>query len=397
MGFLVKRVLVTKEATHGVIPTNPVCIEFLSDAFALKQTQATETLNMLGAGGDASPMAFGTSKMTGAVGLVVSTDNAAIIASHVIGAATSSGAATAVAWASSTVTAVGNIVNSVASPTHSLVCVAAGTTGTLESGFVPTLNTNCTLDRGAKIVDGTVTWIAMPKLAAYSFTRQQQLPSLTIEYQLLDETGASFYKRFSNVYMDKLPMAMTGGTISLKSSVDFVGAISTDSTEVGFTSLSAMTGAIIVPVVKEYFQYVDSAIKINNVALCGMDSINLDIVRNVAATDALNACKIVDTGVTAISGTLKRVMDMASYLNFKTNTDFAVEFNFTKANGCKFVLDYPYVRPSLADPDISVDKQAYLSTAISAYGTSIAQSVSATIIAPMLFTSAGVLVGTGSY
>ena len=39
---------------------NPVCIEYLSESFDLKEEQASEEVNLLGAGGDASPMAFGT-------------------------------------------------------------------------------------------------------------------------------------------------------------------------------------------------------------------------------------------------------------------------------------------------------------------------------------------------
>lgn len=393
MGFLTKKILIVKEAVHGTIPTNPVCIEFLAESFGLKQEQATEDINLLGTGGDASPMAFGTSKFSGTAGLIASVDNMPIIATHILGTPTSAGAATADVWTTITAYTVGDMANTVTNTEHTLVCVTAGITGATE----PTLNADPNLDRGARITDGTVVWIAMPKLATYVFTRQQQLPSFTIEYQLEDENGVDFYKRFSNVYMNTLPMAMTGGTISLKVSGDFIGAAYSDSTQAGYVALSAMAGAKTVPNFKDYYGYEDCTVNIDTVALCGIDSINLDITRNVTAADAINDCKIVDIGITSVKGNMKRVFSIADYEAFKAHTDFAVQFDFTKANGCKAIFDFPFVRPALTDPELMADKQAYLTTAISAYGTLASQSVSATITAPMMFDSTGALVGTGTY
>lgn len=392
-GFLTKKIRIVKETTPGTIPTNPVCIEFLAESFGLKQTESSEDINLLGTGGDASPMAFGTSKFSGTVGLIASVDNMPIIATHILGAPTSATAATSSTWASTTAHVVGDMVNTVTNTEHTLVCVTAGTTGATE----PTLNADPNLDRGSRITDGTVVWVAMPKLITYAFTRQQQIPSFTIEYELEDASANKFYKRFSNVYMNVFPMAMTGGTISLKVSGDFIGASYEDSTQAGFVALSAKSGYKLVPNFKDYYAYQDCTVKIDTIALCGIDSINLDITRNVTSSDAINNCKIIDIGITSVKGAMKRVMEIADYTAFKAHTDFAVEFNFQKSNGCGATFNFPFVRPSLADPDLMVDKQAYLSTTLSAYGTAASQSVSATITAPMLFDSTGALVGSGAY
>lgn len=397
MGFLTKRVLLVREATAGTIPTTPRCIEFLSESFGLKQEQSTEDINLLGSGGDASPSAFGTSKFSGTVGLITSVDNMAMIASHILGAATAAVPTTAEAWAGTTAYIVGDKVNTVANAKHTLVCVTAGTSGAAETGFVPVLNANPNLDRGARIVDGTVVWIAMPKLVTYTFSRQQQIPSFTIEYELEDESANKFYKRFSNVYMNTLPMAMSGSTIALKASGDFTGASYSDSTQAGFVALSAIGGATIVPNFKDYYSYEDCTVNIDGVALCGIDSINLDITRNVSIADALNNCKIVDIGITSVKGNMKRVFSVADYMAFQSHTDFVTQFSFVKANGCQAVFNFPQVRPGLADPELMVDKQAYLTTAISAHGTAASPSVNATIIAPMLYDSTGALIGTGIY
>lgn len=392
-GFLTKRILITKEATHGVVPTNPVCIELLSESFDFKQDQNSEEINLLGTSGDASPMAFGASNFKGAIGFVASTDNLPVLLTHILGAPTATAAATASTWAATTVYVTGDIVNTVTDTKHSLVCYTGGTSGATE----PTLAADPNTDRNARITDGTVVWIAVPKLVQYTFSRQQQMESFTVEYELEDPSANLFYKRFSNVYMNAMPVAMTGGTISWKISGDFVGASATDSTEVGFTELSALAGAKIVPTFKDYYAYEDFTVTIDTVANCGIESINLDITRNVAVEDALNNCKNVNIGITSVKGNMNRVFEIADYTAFKAHTDMAIVFNFTKANGCSAVLTYPLVRPKLADPAQMIDKQAYLSTELSAYGTSSSASVSAVVVAPGLYDSTGALVGTGVY
>lgn len=391
-GWLTKRILMVREATHGTIPTNPVCLEFLSESFDLKETQASEDINLLGGAGEASPMAFGTSTFSGAVGLVASTDNMPVIMTHVVGAATATVAATATAWAATTAYTVGDKENH-SDGKHTLVCYAAGTSGATE----PTVQADPNDDRGVKVVDGTVTWIVMPKLMQYTFSRQQKIPSFTIEYELEDEAGALFYKRFSNVYMNTLPMAMAGGTISLKVSGDFMAATSANSTQAGYTKLSAMVGAKIVPAFKDFYGYDDCTVTLDSVADCGIESINLDITRNVMLDNAINNCKIPNIGVTSIKGAMNRVFDTTEYSNDEVHLDKSIVFDFEKANGCQTTVTFPLVRPKLADPVQTIDKQAFMNVELSAYGTSATPSVSAVVIAPGLFDSTGAIVGTGVY
>jgi hypothetical protein len=389
-GFLTKRVLLVKEAVAGVVPATPICVEFLSESFDLKQTQSSEEINLLGSGGDASPMAFGTSSFSGAVGLVASTDNMPIILTHILGTKLTTAAATAAAWADATVYVAGDIVNTVVSTKHSLICVAGGTSAATE----PTLNANPNNDRNARVIDNTVAWIAMPKLVTDTFERKQQLPTFTIEYELEDAAGTSFYKRFSNVNMNAMPIAMTGGTISLKISGDFIGASSIDSRDAAWVSpLASIAGAKIVSNFKDFYSYEDCTVKADGIALTGVESINLDVTRNVTVADAVNSNKIKDIGITSVKGSMNRVFTFADYDAYKTHTDFAVIFDFQKTNGCGVTLTYPYVKPGLADPVQSIDKQAYLSTEISAYGKGAVQSVRATCTYPSLVDSTGTIVG----
>jgi len=393
-GFLTKRILLTQEDSAGAIKANPVCIEFLSESFDLKEDQASEDINLLGTGGDASPMAFGTSSFTGTVGLVMSIDNAPIVLTHVLGLRLTTADTTATIWEADTAYQVGDIVNTVVDTKHSLTCVAVTGTAKSHATTEPTLEANPNDDRNTKITDNEVTWIALPKLVTDTYERKQQMPTFTIEYELEDASANTFYKRFSNVYMNSMPIAMTGGTIALKASLDFIGAAASDSEESTWTDeLAGIAGAKIVSSFKDFYSYEDCTVTAAAVDLCEVESINLDTARNLTVDDGVNNCKIVNIGTTSVKGNMNRVFTIADYDTFKTHTDFAVVFNFVKANGCELILTYPFVKPKLADPAQSIDKQAYLSTELSAYGKTGTQSVSATVTYPSLVDSTGALVG----
>ena len=82
--------------------------------------------------------------------------------------------------------------------------------------------------------------------------------------------------------MNALPVAMTGGTIAMKATIDFIGASAIDSEDASWVEeLSAITGAQIVPNFKDFFSYEDCTVKVDTVALCEVESVNIDLSRNV--------------------------------------------------------------------------------------------------------------------
>ena len=393
-GFLTNRILLTREDANGDIQANPVCIEYLSESFDLKEEQASEEVNLLGAGGDASPMAFGTSSYTGSVGHVISIDNSPIVLTHVLGAALTSAAATADVWTADTAYAPGDLANGVANAKHTFICVSVTGTAKSHATTEPTLEANPNDDRNVKVVDNEVTWVVLPKLVTDTYELTQIMPTFTIEYELEDPSANKFYKRFSGVRMNSLPVSMTGGTISLKASIDFLGVTAIDSEDAAWVEpLADITGAQIVPTFKDYYSYEDCKVKVDTVDLCQVDSVNLDTNRNVTVEDAINNCKISNTGIPNISGSMSRVFEIADFNDAKTHTDFALQFAFTKLNGCALTLDYPLVRPKLADPIQSIDKQVMMSVDISAYGVTGTKSVQASVTYPSLVDTAGTVVG----
>jgi hypothetical protein len=90
---------------------------------------------------------------------------------------------------------------------------------------------------------------------------------------------------------------------------------------------------------------------------------------------------------------MSRVFEIADFNNAKTHTDFALQFAFTKLNGCALTLDYPLVRPKLADPIQTIDKQVMMSVDLSAYGVTGTKSVQATVIYPSFVDTAGTVIG----
>jgi hypothetical protein len=395
-GYLLKRILIAREDATGAIPANPTLVEYLSESFDLKEEQASEEINLLGTGGDASPMAFGTSSFTGAVNIVLSTDNAPICLTHTLGDALTSANATSDTWTLTTVYAVGDKVNH-SDGKHTLVCYTAGTSGATE----PTgLATNPNDDRNTQVTDGTVVWIAMPLLRTDTYELTQQIPTFTIEYELEDASANTFFRRFSNVTMNSLPIAMTGDTISVKVAGDMIGVSASASTDADWVEeLSAITGAKIVPAFKNYYSYEDCTVKADDVAYCEVSDVNITTNRNITVDDAINDCKIKNIGVASASGSITRVFEEAVYSSYKAHEDFKLDFDFQKSNGCALLFTYANVRPKLADPDITIDKQTFLTSDISAFGTSTVKSVQATVTYPALFDSAtGLIVNTdGSY
>ena len=90
---------------------------------------------------------------------------------------------------------------------------------------------------------------------------------------------------------------------------------------------------------------------------------------------------------------MSRVFETAEYNSAKAHTDFKLEYDFVKANGCALNITFPLVKPKLAAPIQSIDKQTYLSVDISAYGESGVPSVNASVTYPSLVDTAGAIVG----
>ena len=393
MGYTIKRILLVKETPTGTIPANPVLMEYLAESNGLVEEQATEEVTLFGTDGDASPMTFGASSYSGSLGVVLSTDNAPLCLSHALGGYLTAGNATGATWSLNTIHAVGDMVNH-SDGKHTLVCYTAGTTG----GTAPTLSANPNDDRNVRVGDGTVVWIAMPLLKTATYELSKQMPTFTIEFESEDETGSLYYERYGNVLSSSLPMAMTGGTISVKMAGDLQGGTLIKSTDATWVEpLSAIAGNKIVPTFKDFYSYDDCTVKVDNLDLVEVTDVNIDTNRNVSFEDGINNSKIRNIGTATVKGSINRVFDKTVMTNYDNHADFKLEFDFKKANGCSLNITYPKVKPAKAKQQHDIAKLTYLTSELSAYGTSTVKSVQATATYPALFDTTGTIVGTGNY
>ena len=389
-GYKVTRILAVIEATPGTIPVSPKCVEYKAEDFNIDESQNNEVIKLLG-DWDAGKQAFGTTTISGTSGLVLSIENAPFIMVTAMGNRTGTADATADAWTALQVQAVGDIVNSVDAK-HSLICTTAGTTGADEGSFVPNLETNPKDDLNGKIVDGTVTWLAMPLYKTDTFAISEFIKTFTIEVEFKTQGGELFYQRLVNCYMGGLPMSMAGGTISAKASMSFKGTTLSQSTDADWDeNLSAKAGAVVCPQDKDFYDYESFKLKVDGVSDCA-ESAELSLSREATIKDLLDGCKDINLATPGISGNINRVFSTQAKADVAAHTEFKADFEFIKSNGCEMIISYHQVVPSNGKITATTEEKAYMANDLNAHGTSSQVSMTATVTYPSFVSEAGALV-----
>lgn len=391
MANFVDDILLWKETVPNTIPTSPKCYALKVESFGITATQNSETNNELGNGRGASAKAFGALTIGGDLGMIFNTDNAPILFGLGIGDATATADATADAWAGSTVVTKDAMVNH-SDGLHTLVCYIGGTTGLTE----PDLAAYPLAKDGRNIklpVDGTVTWILMPKLFAQSGNRGDCIHSFGTEVSDSDKCigGASAYSRFNGLHISSLPFSVAGSDMSIKSSVSTMGMSEEDSiliTDEGGTyePMSAKAGFTEVEVQSNYFYLEDCTFYLNGVkASIKTTSMTATINNGVTIEDALNDEKIQNIGVVTIDGTFDILMDNATYANAASHTVQSAKLEFKKPNGCVMSLDFPQFKMERTSKVYSTDKSTMLSIPFSSFDTTDEFSIKWSTVSPISF------------
>jgi len=390
--WYVDNIIIVKEDVNGDIPATPTLVELCVEEWSLKEEQASVDTKCLTGDGDASPMVFGGSTFSGGAKVLASLDNMPIVLSHVLGTTLTAVDATVEAWVTATVYAVGDIINHT-DGVHSLTCYIAGTSGASE----PTLDANPLVDRNTKVVDGTVTWIAMPLLKKYNFVYGKTAPTFTVEVKLTDSIGGTFYKQYKGVYMSQLPLTFNGDTITIEVNTDFLGSSAIDSTDATWVeNLGAITGAKTVGATKDYYGGTCDLIRVyaDDILLSRTETVEMTIDRGLSQSKLVNCESSVD-GELTLTGSMNREFTLEDYEAFKNTNEFKLTYEVINLNGCYFKVDFMKTKPSKTDPDLTTDKCAYLNTNLSAYGDATTISTYAEVIAPALVNKAdGTIIGT---
>jgi len=372
--FMTKKILVWKETTKGVLPS-PIATAFAVTAlsFSIAETQKTENTPVLGNGGQPAKTDFGSSDWAGNVEVKLTGGLMPIIADRVIGAATKTDA-TGTAWAASTVTTAGAIVNSVAG-TASLVCKTAGTTGATEPSYAGKVD-------GDLITDGTVVWVYRDaKLKKYVGSLASCLGTIGVEIQsesTCDGATVSFKERFTGVFINGFEITKANGTIVYKYSLPTVAMLGKNNTQSGWVDATVTSEKLILD---RSFGFNECTVTVGGTEPVGANNFRVAINRNTAFEDAVKVGERIDnTPIATVDGELKLKFTKEQYAEFYENPDKAVTVTMLKTNGDKMLLTFPLTQTLRPPVEYMTDKPIYMTVKLSPYGTASQSAVSYEVI-----------------
>lgn len=387
MANFLQKILLWKEATPDTIPASPACYTFKAESFGVTAEQNSETNVELGNGRGASAKAFGTLNISGDLGMIWNADNAPILCAHGIGDATATANATADSWALATAYTKLDMVNH-SDGLHTLVCYTAGTSGATEPDL--SAYTTKAAGRGVRVTDGTVVWIIMPLLVQQSGVRGDCLTSFGIETEDDNQCAVSDpqYCRYTGMYINSLPISITGGMMAKKSSVSTIGMSEEDSilvTDAGGTyeEMSAKAGFTETELISDYFYLEECTAYIDGTqASVKITAFDATINNNVTMEDGLNSEKIENQGIVDVSGSVNILMDNTLYAEAAGHTVKNFKFIFQKDNGALLELEFPQLKLEKTYKQYATDKSTMLTIPFSGFDTTTLQSIKWRTISP---------------
>ena len=387
MANFLKKILIWKEAAVNTIPANPPCYAFKTEAFGITAAQNSEENNELGNGRGASAKAYGTLNISGDLGMIWNEDNAPILFTHGIGDATATANATALTWVTTQAQAKLDMINH-SDGLHTLVCYTAGTTG----GTEPDLSAYTTkaAGRGVRVTDGTVVWIIMPLLVEQSGVRGDCLTSFGVEVEDDNSCGVSApeYVRYGGLFVNSLPISITGSMNAMKSSVSTIGQSEEDSILVVdqggvYEEMSAKVGFTETELLSNYFLLEDAVFLLDGIAApVKTTSFNATINNNATMDDALNSEKIENIGIVNISGSFMILMDNTLFAEAAGHVIKSAKITFQKANGCLMEIEFPQFTLEKTFKQYNTSKSTMLEVPFSAFDTTGVKSVQWRTISP---------------
>lgn len=387
MSNFMQSLLMWKETTTNSIPTSPACYLAKVTAYALKTSQSSETVNELGNGRGASAKSYGVSSHEGNLDFVWNTDNAPILFTHGIGAATSTANATATDWAATTAYAKGDLENH-SDGLHTLVCYTAGTSGATEPDL--SAYTTAAAGRGVQVTDGSVVWIVMPLLVEQSGVRADCLPTFGCEVQDDDSCAASSpqYVRYTGGHFGSLPFQFQGSSTSIRSSISTMAMAVEDSLVVAdaggsYEAMSDKAGFTQAELISDYFFMEDFVLTINGSASSlSTTNINFTVNNTVSMEDTIEGTKINNVGIVTLEGTIDILLDTQMYLDAISHVNTSLKLTATKDNGCVMEIELPQFKMERAYKMFQTEKTTALSIPFSAFDSTAAYSAQWRTISP---------------
>jgi len=388
--YVVENALFAREDADGNIVATPTVLQVCITEWGLKEERDYKDIDCLLTEG--TKEVEGASKVSGGFKFPMEATTLQLLV-HLMGEKTSITDATADTWASDTVVAIGDQVNT---SDGKWTLTAIRVKGDAKTGGAePTVS-----EADETITDNNVVWKALPKLVKLVIPFGANVPKFRAELTLRDTTDDSlFRKQYHNLEMDKLPTAFKDGG-DYEFSVDTIGGIAVDEdSELWTKNFLAETG---VKLAKADDVFLGGSCELTKVLVDdtekSLDSIELTIDKGLSETNMLN-CKKRTSRKPSLKGKAELELTVEDYKDFRDRKAFDLKATISSKNGASVLWHFPKCEPKFTEPDTKTKTEVLLSPDFTVVQKDILTPLcTATIVVPSLVDSAtGDIIGDGSW
>ncbi len=339
-----------------------------AEAYSLAQNFPSETVQTLGAGGEASPKVLGTPSYEGDLGLVLTGELMPMLLIHSVGDATMT-TPTTTAWQAGTAYMEGDLVEH-SDGIHMLWCQTGGTSGSSE----PDVNSANEFDT---VTDGSVTWVVRDNLVKYTGQRDDCISTFGIEMTFASGgcggvTAEYIHERYGGLRINSIEFAKSGDDSGFRTTASIVGMSGDDDvTNPNYEDQGGMDDTLN----KMFFGACDLQILIDDVPVTNTTAATATINRNITTDKGVNCGdNVTQVGVIEITGSLTCLMDIESYRRMANREVHKLSFVYTY-KGDYTQIDFNQVQFDRVAPSVEPSRYVTFESAFSGFGTNTQPSI----------------------
>jgi hypothetical protein len=388
--YIVEDALFAREDANGNIVQNPTVLQVCITEFGVKEERDYKEIDCLLTEG--TEEVEGTSKVSGGFKFPMEASTLHLL-QHLIGEKNSVEDATSDTWASDTVMAIGDQVNTSDGKWTLTVQRVTGDAKTGSDEPTPT-------ETDETVTDNNVVWKALPKLIKVVIPFGSKVPKFRAELTLRNtEDDTIVRKQYQNLEMDKFPVTIKDGG-EYEFSVDTTGGIAVDEDSPLWTKdFMSEEGA---KLAKADNVFIGGACELTGVLIDGsekpLDSIELTIDKGLSEINMLN-CKKRTQRKPSVKGKATLEFSLSDYRDFRDRKSFDFTAEIKSKNGASVLWEFPKCTPKFTEIDAQTKTEVLLSPDFTVVQKDTETPLcTATIIVPSLINSEdGTIIGDGSW
>jgi len=388
--YVVENALFAREGADGNIVPTPTVLQVCITEFGVKEERDYTEIDCLLTEG--TEEIEGASKATGGFKFPMEATSLQLLP-HLMGNKISIADATTSTWASDTVMAVGDQVNTSDGKWTLTVQRVKGDAKT--GGAEPTVT-----EGDETLIDGNVVWKSLAKLISIVIPFDSTVPKFRAELTLRNtEDDTLVRKQYHNLEMDKLPINIKDGQ-DYEFSVDTIGGIAVDEdSPLWVRDFMSETGAKLALADNVF---IGGSCELTEVliddAKKSLDSIELTIDKGLSEINKLN-CDKRTTRKPSLKGKATLEYTPDDYQDFKSRKSFDYKATIKSKNGASALWHFPKCVPKFAEIDAQTKTEVLLSPDFTVGQKDTATPLcTVTLIVPSLVNSAdGSVIGDGSW